>query len=1324
MKFQRIFVFAFLVLTGSPAAAQKWKKVSTVREVYNSYPERVNILLQSLDLNRKGLERVRAASERRDPVAACEALLAYYRDGTFSGHLRHEQPAISARRNGTADSILQDIFTFYALTDKVPRKPNGQLDWSHDGPDDDIEWAWGLNRHAHLSQLMRVYFETGNPDYAKAIDEHLQDWVLSSLPYPGVKSSTPMWRGLEVALRAKVWVRVFYGLVNSDYLTPATRILMLSSIPDHTHYLRNFHAKSGNWPTMELSGLAMVATAWPEFRGSDEWVAYAKSEMLFGLKDQVYPDGVQKELTSHYHEVALGNFKHFLDICNKANVPLPDGYEDVLESMTSYDAYSMTPSGYGILNNDSDTRFIRNRVLSAAKEYGREDWLFIASNGKKGTRPPGSPSVVFPWAGQVIMRSDYDTAAHWAFFDIGPWGTGHQHSDKLHLSVAAYGRDLLVDGGRFAYRGEFARRFRGYAKGSASHNVVLVDGKGQGPGPDSVEEPLDKKHYRNEASYDYAWGSFDQFPGVEGAVNHNRSVFYLRDRFWIVVDRIETDRPRKIETLWHWHPRSKVQIGENKIAETDHDYGNLKVIPVGYDKWDARLVKGQEDPLQGWFSEYYNKAEPSPATIYSTQIKDTTTLVWILQPSKENARALSAEVIRTDGEGIAVRVTDESSNNWEVTVPFRDSYQASYEFTAANEKRIRTGKLYDIEGAKTLLSRLDLTRAGLEDVRRLSHDPAKAIDVLLDYYQTRTSVRHPVDRSEKKAMLGKAATDRELQEAEDALKHIFIGQGAYPPQFCGDDINWNTRPVPDNEWVWQLNRMRFWDALADAYWHTGDEKYARAWAAQLVDWTQKNPRDKEHAYAWRSIEAGIRGYRWTGLFQHFIDSQAFTPEVLVAFLNSCYDHASYLMTQYRKGSNWGLMEAEGMSFIAMLFPEFSDAPAWRTEGISRLNAEIDNQVLPDGHQRELAIGYHTGCIGWFKRTLDLASMNGLTNVFPDRYSRTIEKMCEVPFKLGMPDGTTAQFGDSWQGSPGHIWTNLREWGQRLGREDFLYVATEGREGKKPDSTAFALKASGFYSIRSDWTKDAVCLVLKCGPDGGAHCQPDNGTFELYAGGRNLMPDAGSYIYSGNPEGRAWFRQTRVHQTLTLYGANAAYAPRQVLWKPGGNLDVLVVENAGYPSITHRRAVFFVDKQYFVIVDEAIGGGTGEVDVHFQLAPGQALFDSTRMSVRSAFTSGWNVLVQSNPQPGMRLEEEEGWVSFQYTKKEPRPAFRYRIRKTSAEPVRFVTVVAPYNGSAPPAINVKVVGKDKPGDSKLQLKVVSEGGSRRIGYQIPGGRRAD
>ena len=130
------------------------------------------------------------------------------------------------------------------------------------------------------------------------------------------------------------------------------------------------------------------------------------------------------------------------------------------------------------------------------------------------------------------------------------------------------------------------------------------------------------------------------------------------------------------------------------------------------------------------------------------------------------------------------------------------------------------------------------------------------------------------------------------------------------------------------------------------------------------------------------------------------------------------------------------------------------------------------------------------------------------------------------------------------------------------------------------------------------------MVLKCGPDGGGHCQPDNGTFTLYAGGRTLMPDAGSYIYSGNPEGREWFRQTKIHQTLTLNGENTTYDPKLLLWQPGEDLDILVVENAGYDNLTHSRSVFFVDKRYFIIVDEAIGTGTGNVDIHFQLAPGK------------------------------------------------------------------------------------------------------------------------
>ncbi len=622
-------------------------------------------------------------------------------------------------------------------------------------------------------------------------------------------------------------------------------------------------------------------------------------------------------------------------------------------------------------------------------------------------------------------------------------------------------------------------------------------------------------------------------------------------------------------------------------------------------------------------------------------------------------------------------------------------------------------------GIETLLSRIDLNAKHLQQVKQSTGNPEKAAEDLLNYYRQRTAVKHPVDRNAKNESLGNIANEKDLEVADNALKHIFVGQSAYPPYFCGEDIDWGTRPVPDNEWVWQLNRMSFWGSMARVYWHTGDEKYAKEWAYQLIDWTRKNPNDAEHKHAWRSIEAGIRGHSWTSHFQYFIDSPNFTPEVLTAFLNSCFDHADYLMTVYRSKSNWGLMEAEGLAFIAMTFPEFKDSEKWLTEAIRRLNNEIDLQVYPDGHQRELAMGYHLGCIEWFIRTYDLARMNGRTDAFPASYVQKVQKMCEVPMKLCHPDGTNQQFGDAWVGKPGQHIKKFQDWAERFNRQDFLYLATDGKKGKKPDSTAFALPYSGLYSMRSSWNKDAICLILKCGPDGGGHSQPDNGTFELSAGGRNLMPDAGSYIYSGDPENRAWFRQTKVHQTLTLNGENSKYAPNLLLWKPGKTNDILVVENQSYGNLKHRRSVFFVDKKYFIVVDEAIGSATGDVDVHFQLAPGagDAVSNRDKFSVHSNFSEGWNVLVQTFPQAGLELSEEEGQVSFLYTKKEPRPAFRYRIAKTQEDiNVRFVTLVAPYDKKLPD-IKFRIVDHPDIGSSTLKLEIQENGKKKQIGYSL-------
>jgi hypothetical protein len=308
-------------------------------------------------------------------------------------------------------------------------------------------------------------------------------------------------------------------------------------------------------------------------------------------------------------------------------------------------------------------------VSQAAVSYQRPDWTYITSNGKAGQQPTGEPSTLFPWAGQLISRSGWQAEAHWSFFDIGSAGIHyHIHNDKLHLSLAAYGRDLLVDSGRYRYVRD---RFWHYFRGSASHNVILIDGKGQKIGLRELYQPLSHCDYAIAPEFDFAMGTFDAgFIGLKGKATHSRAVLYLRDKYWVVVDRIITDQPRQIEALWHFHPDCTVVSDGQSVGSIDPGIGNLKIVPVSNLSWNVQIVQGQENPVQGWWSREYNHKVPNPTAVYATTIEASTTFAWILAPalgivpdlnvtllpSPEGSIFLSVEISGQPAEKIAVRM--------------------------------------------------------------------------------------------------------------------------------------------------------------------------------------------------------------------------------------------------------------------------------------------------------------------------------------------------------------------------------------------------------------------------------------------------------------------------------------------------------------------------------------------------------------------------------------------------------------------------------------------------------------------------------------------
>jgi hypothetical protein len=278
MNNMRFLILLILFLFNTASIAQPWQELVSVDDVCKAYPEEMKSMLGAYDLDYPGLEKVKQAYEGGEITNACTYLLDYYRSSDNAQHLRARQPEKSNKTEALADTILTNVFVVQNVRGEVPFGEDGHRDWYYKGPNNDREWAWLSNRHSQINHVLSIYFETGNPKYAEYIDALLRDFIIKSMPYPGVKSSTSVWRGLEVAARAKVWSRIFYGLLDSDYLLPATRLLMLSSLPDHAHYNRNFHG-SNNWLTMEISALATVATNFPEYKGANEWLDYSVAKL-------------------------------------------------------------------------------------------------------------------------------------------------------------------------------------------------------------------------------------------------------------------------------------------------------------------------------------------------------------------------------------------------------------------------------------------------------------------------------------------------------------------------------------------------------------------------------------------------------------------------------------------------------------------------------------------------------------------------------------------------------------------------------------------------------------------------------------------------------------------------------------------------------------------------------------------------------------------------------------------------------------------------------------------------------------------------------------
>jgi hypothetical protein len=280
---------------------------------------------------------------------------------------------------------------------------------------------------------------------------------------------------------------------------------------------------------------------------------------------------------------------------------------------------------------------------------------------------------MLPHAGWHVMRSGWETDACYLFFDGGPFGTGHQHEDKLSIIVHAFGKMVLPEAGRYSYDDSPWRR---YVLSTRAHNTVMVDGLDQRHRAvrESFEspEPVETIWLTNDA-FDFAEAEYSLGYGIEEnvPVTHRRSVLFIKPRLWLVIDRLhpEDEAVHEYRSLFHLNAAdASVDQSSGTVVSTDPAGPNVALIPVCHDGWQVEIIKGQTEPVvQGWLPTVrHNELRPVPTAVYSRRQPGDALMACIIAPLRQGeevpvVKSLGeSRIPPTDGFALRISLPDET----------------------------------------------------------------------------------------------------------------------------------------------------------------------------------------------------------------------------------------------------------------------------------------------------------------------------------------------------------------------------------------------------------------------------------------------------------------------------------------------------------------------------------------------------------------------------------------------------------------------------------------------------------------------------------------
>ncbi|MEW6735529.1 MAG: alginate lyase family protein [Acidobacteriota bacterium] len=551
---------------------------------------------------------------------------------------------------------------------------NEKLHWSRalseEPVNGDIKLTWEVGRFPQAYHLARaaIFASTSASEFAQAFIHQCINFICAT-PYGyGVHWHS----GQDMVFRLIAWLfacQTFSACSSSikELITGIEQELLKYIAACAAHIEMNIdyarHAVYNNHLLSEALGLVLVSDILPALPQSTHWRTIGLSILEQQAIRQFYSDGAYIQQSHNYHRLALQDLLLASTLTQARGRTLPQSWLQAMERSLDFLVAHQNPIDGRLPNygaNDGALPMILSTCdytdfrpeLQAVSLLTRGEciyepgpwdetaaWLMGADALQAPLRARERHSISFNTTGYHVLRGN--NRSNFASFRCGSLKDRFSQIDMLHLDVWWRGLNVLVDGGSYLYNGP--ADWHNHFFRTASHNTVTIDNQDQ-----MLHHRRFKCLYWTQARllrfkdtdrYVLCAGEHSGYQRRIGNCLHRRTILFIKDDFWIVVDHISGNGNHTAKLHWlcgdfpyHYFPST-----ERITLDTPAGPFFLQILDDAAKPLAVDVIVGRDNPPRGWLARYYGEKVAVPSLLVEQQGELPITFVSLLGAVEKEA---------------------------------------------------------------------------------------------------------------------------------------------------------------------------------------------------------------------------------------------------------------------------------------------------------------------------------------------------------------------------------------------------------------------------------------------------------------------------------------------------------------------------------------------------------------------------------------------------------------------------------------------------------------------------------------------------------------